>query len=521
MRKQENSLAGSWLILVPVRMDLDGRLSGSAWNDYRSLGAGACLSGNMYASSQTSLAVEQHVHYVYPNHWPAHRQGAGFCFHRQLNLENENKMTRLAFTSLVSSLLGKHGAAVCAAEHCSQEQLHEGLASGSMVLLANPAHKNVIPTLIGQPARVKVNANIGTSPLMQSIEVEMEKLDAAWKAGADAVMDLSTAGDLDAIRKGMLDRCPLPLGTVPIYSMAQKRADAGQDPAEFAPEELLDEIRRQALQGVDFMTLHVGVTRAAAALADRPFDEGGRLMGIVSRGGSILTRWMRKHDRENPLLERYDEVLAICAEHNVTLSLGDGLRPGAGADAGDAAQWEEVAVLAECARRARAAGVQAMIEGPGHVPLHLVEGQIQTMKRLCGNAPLYVLGPLVTDAAPGYDHIAGAIGGALAVTSGADFLCYLTPAEHLTLPCVEDVRQGVMASRVAAHSAEVALGRAWAVERNLEMSRARKALDWNAMSELALDKEKVNERRKDHAHEKECAMCGKFCAIRMLEQETI
>lgn len=430
-------------------------------------------------------------------------------------------MTKLTITPVLGALLSRHGAALSVNENLSQEQIHDGLASGAMVLLGNPAHKNVVPTLVGQPARVKVNANIGTSPLMKSVEVEMEKLKVSEAAGADTVMDLSTAGDLDAIRQAMLDNCPLPLGTVPIYSMAQKRADAGQDPAAFEPRELFDEIKHQAEQGVDFMTLHVGVTRAAATLADRPFEEGGRLMGIVSRGGSILTRWMRKHDQENPLLERYDEILEICVEHNVTLSLGDGLRPGAGADAGDAAQWEEVAVLAECARRARAAGVQAMIEGPGHVPLHLVQGQIQTMKRLCDNAPLYVLGPLVTDAAPGYDHIAGAIGGALAVMSGADFLCYLTPAEHLTLPGVEDVRQGVMASRIAAHSAEVSLGRPWATKRNLEISQARKALDWPKMTELALDPAMVTQRRVDHKDERECAMCGKFCAIRMLEEETL
>lgn len=430
-------------------------------------------------------------------------------------------MTQLSPNPALAALLDKHLPALCAAEDLSPERIRSGIADGSMVLLANPAHPRVRPTLVGRPASIKVNANIGTSPLMQDVAVELEKLRVAMDCGADAVMDLSTAGDLDAIRLGMLEACPLPLGTVPIYAMAQKRVAADMDPAGFEPQELMDEIRRQAEQGVDFMTLHVGVTRAAAELANRPFDQGGRLLGIVSRGGSILTRWMRRHNADNPLLERYDELLEICVAHNVTLSLGDGLRPGAGCDAGDAAQWEEVAVLAECARRARAAGVQAMIEGPGHVPLHLVQGQIQTMKRLCNNAPLYVLGPLTTDAAPGYDHIAGAIGGALAAISGADFLCYLTPAEHLTLPDVADVRQGVLASRIAAHSAEVALGVPRALQRNLDISKARKALDWDGMAELALDPAMVKSRREAHKHERECAMCGKFCAIRMLEQETL
>lgn len=430
-------------------------------------------------------------------------------------------MKEMQFTSVVSSLLDAHLDELAARERLEKEQIRAAIAEGSMVILGNPAHKNIRPTLVGQPASIKVNANIGTSPLMQHLETEMEKLKVAEGAGADTVMDLSTAGDLDAIRKGMLDGSPLPLGTVPIYSMAHKRTEADEDPADFSWQEFSSEIRTQAEQGVDFMTLHVGVTRHAADMADRAFEDGGRLMGIVSRGGAILARWMRRRNAENPLLDNYDEVLDICAAHNVTLSLGDGLRPGAGFDAGDAAQWAEVGVLAECARRAREAGVQVMIEGPGHVPLHMVFGQIQTMKRLCANAPLYVLGPLTTDVAPGYDHIAGAIGGAQAVMAGADFLCYLTPAEHLTLPCVDDVRQGVMASRVAAHSAEVALGRPAALERNLEMSKARKALDWDAMAALALDPETVALRRKDHKDEKECAMCGKFCAVRMLEQETI
>ncbi len=427
-------------------------------------------------------------------------------------------MTRLTITPVIQSLLDQHLEELALTETLDPAVLKDAIESGAIVLLANPAHPGVRPTLVGQPASVKVNANLGTSPFMNDFEYEMEKLKAAMEAGAHTVMDLSTAGDLDAIRREMLTRCPLPLGTVPIYAVAQKRMEKDLAPSSFEPDELIEEIRTQAAQGVDFMTLHVGVTRRAAELASRPESEGGRLLGVVSRGGSILARWMKERDAENPLLERYDEIIEICREHNVVLSLGDGLRPGAGADAGDAAQWEEVAVLAECARKARAAGVQAMIEGPGHVPMNLVDAQIRTMKRLCFGAPLYVLGPLTTDAAPGYDHIAGAIGGTIAVMAGADFLCYLTPAEHLTLPNIEDVRQGVMASRIAAHSAAVAMGQPEAVKRDREISKARKVLDWDAMLEYALDPEMIKARRAAHAHERECAMCGKFCAIKMLEE---
>jgi phosphomethylpyrimidine synthase len=284
---------------------------------------------------------------------------------------------------------------------------------------------------------------------------------------------------------------PLPLGTVPIYAVAQRYIANERDPVRMSGAELLEEVERQAEQGVDFMTVHCGLTRRGAALA----RSGERILGIVSRGGALLARWMAENGRENPLLEEFDRILSIARKHNVVLSLGDGLRPGAGSDAGDAAQWDEVAAMAELASRARQAGVQVMIEGPGHVPLHLIEAQIRTMKRLCGGAPLYVLGPLTTDIAAGHDHIAGAIGGALAGYFGADYLCYLTPAEHLSLPTAADVRQGVLASLLAAHSAEVALGRRQALERNDAMSRARAALDWKAMGRLALDPDQVASRR--------------------------
>jgi phosphomethylpyrimidine synthase len=416
----------------------------------------------------------------------------------------------------LAGMWARYGNATAASERLESGVVAACLEAGTMVLLGNPAHAGVVPTLVGQPASIKVNANIGTSPFINDAESEMEKLKEAVRAGTHTVMDLSIGGDLDEIRTRMLQECSLPLGTVPLYGVAQKYISTGDDPACLSAAELLEEIERQAEQGVDFMTVHCGLTRRGAELA----GSGKRLLGIVSRGGALLTRWMAENRRENPLYEAYDSILAIARKHNVVLSLGDGLRPGAGADAGDPAQWDEVVVLADLTRRARAAGVQVMIEGPGHVGLHLIQSQIQSMKRLCGGAPLYVLGPLTTDIAAGHDHIAGAIGGALAGYFGADFLCYLTPAEHLTLPTLEDVRQGVLASLLAAHSAEVALGRVTAVERNDGMSRARAALDWEGMSRLALDPDAVALRRQEFATREECAMCGEFCAVKLLKGGT-
>jgi len=396
-------------------------------------------------------------------------------------------------------------------EGLDPEHITSGIEDGSMVLLGNPAHSACRPTLIGQPARLKVNANIGTSPFLQDPELEMAKLRAAEQAGTHTVMDLSTGGDLDSIRKRMLQETSLPLGTVPIYSVAQKYILSQEDPACMSVSELMEEVSRQAEQGVDFMTLHCGVTRRAVALA----REGNRRLGVVSRGGSLLARWMEANDAENPLLTEFDTLLSICEEYNVVLSLGDGLRPGAGEDAGDAAQWEEVIVLGQLAGRARKNGAQAMIEGPGHVPLHLIQSQIQGMKTVCNNAPLYVLGPLPTDIAAGYDHIAGTVGATLAAYYGADFLCYLTPAEHLTLPNENDVWQGVKASLIAAHSAEISLGREEALERNRRVNQARAELDWSAIAVECLDPRLVRKRREGFASREECAMCGEFCAVKL------
>ncbi len=416
--------------------------------------------------------------------------------------------------SALLELCREHLPKIAVEETLSQQAIMNSISSGKMVLLGNPRHPNLTPLVVGQPARVKVNANIGTSAMCNSPCRELKKLEAALTAGADTIMDLSVAGDLPTIRRDMLAACPRPIGTVPLYAVAQRYIDKGKNPAEFTPEELFEEIESQAEQGVDFITVHCGITARAAEWANKD-----RMLGIVSRGGAILARWMRDNRKENPLLNDYARLLRISAKYNVTLSLGDALRPGAGADAGDAAQWDEVITLGHLAREALKAGVQAMIEGPGHVPLHEVEAQIKGIKKLTHNAPLYVLGPLTIDSCPGYDHIAGAIGGALAVQAGVDFLCYLTPAEHLTLPDIDDVTAGVMASRIAAQAGEVALARPAALKREKAMGEARKNLDWPGMRAAALDSDMVDKRRGEHRDEEVCAMCGEFCAVKMLRQD--
>lgn len=421
----------------------------------------------------------------------------------------------LSRNAALSGLLDQHLAALSQEEGLAPKTITSALEAGSMVLLGNPAHAGLAPIVVGQPSRIKVNANIGTSPLCNCLHTEKRKLAVALEAGADTVMDLSIAGDLDAIRTGMLAACPRPLGTVPMYSVGQQILDNDRDIASMKPDDLFAEIEKQARQGVDFMTVHCGLTRRGAEMAVRE----DRVMGVVSRGGSMLARWMLENGKENPLLEYFDRLIDVCRQFNVTLSLGDGLRPGAGVDAGDAAQWEEVITLGRLAKYALEQGVQCMIEGPGHVPMNQVRTQIQGIKRLTNNAPLYVLGPLCCDSAPGYDHIAGAIGGALGVEAGVDFLCYLTPAEHLTLPDEDDVRAGVMASRVAAHVGEVALGRERAVRREATMNAGRKALDWDMMRDAALDPRQLDKRREEHKHEDVCAMCGKFCAVKMLKDQ--
>jgi phosphomethylpyrimidine synthase len=396
------------------------------------------------------------------------------------------------------------------AEGLKPETIQAGLAQGTLVAPANKRHRNLKPIAIGRGVRVKVNANIGTSPHDISLEKEISKQAAALEAGADAIMDLSTGGPLDLIRTNLLADCPAPFGTVPIYQVMTE----AQSLEAVKPDAFLEIVRHHAEQGVDFVTVHCGVTRAALPLLKK------RVTGVVSRGGAFTVAWMRRHGKENPLYEHYDRLLAIAKEFDVTLSLGDGLRPGCLADATDRAQRHELKILGELTRRAWAAGVQVMVEGPGHLPLTHIRRNMRLQQQYCSNAPFYVLGPLVTDVAAGYDHIAGAIGGALAAVHGASFLCYVTPAEHLKLPEVEDVVDGVIASRIAAHAADIALGFPGAADWDLKMSQARRALDWQKQIELAIYPRKARLYRElSQATSDQCTMCGRFCAMKVFDDK--
>ena len=388
--------------------------------------------------------------------------------------------------------------------------LLQKVAEGKVVIPCNKVRLPE-PVGIGEGLRTKVNANIGTSPMRADINEELKKVEMCIRYGADTIMDLSTGGNLDEIRMEILKRWRKPLGTVPIYQVAQELLKAHKPVTEMTVEHLFEVIERQAEQGVDFMTVHCGVTKHALELLRR----SRRIGGIVSRGGSLLAMWMVANDAENPLYEHFDRLLEIAKKYDVTLSLGDGMRPGAIADAGDAVQWYETSVLGELTLRAWEAGVQVMIEGPGHVPIHHIEAHVKMMKSLCHGAPIYLLGPITCDVAAGYDHIAAAIGGAIAAVAGADFLCYVTPAEHLSLPSPEDVRVGIIASRIAAHSADIAKGVRGACEWDEQMSKARKELDWKAMFELAMDSDRAREYRADMKEVSKgvCSMCGSFCAV--------
>jgi len=394
------------------------------------------------------------------------------------------------------------------------EEVRRGVAAGHVVIPQN-VHRSFRAVGIGAGLRTKVNANIGASGLRNLIEEEIVKLEMSVQYGADSVMDLSTGADLDAIRTELISRSPVMLGTVPIYQVASEAARG-----EIDADKLFGCIERQAEQGVDFMTVHCGVTRSTIA----PLEYAPRVAGIVSRGGSLLASYIRRTGRDNPLYEQFDRLCDIFAAHDVTFSLGDGLRPGSIADASDAAQLSELVLLGELAERARSRGCQVMIEGPGHVPLDQVEANVTLQKRLCGGAPFYVLGPIVTDVTPGYDHISAAIGGALAASAGADFLCYVTPAEHLRLPTVDDVVEGVVATRLAAHAGDLVKGVPGAREWDDAMSRARRRLDWEAMYALAMDPWKARRLKEgsEAAGEDVCSMCGSLCAIRTdrLSQES-
>lgn len=394
------------------------------------------------------------------------------------------------------------------------QEVRQGVARGEIVIPCNVRHTNIQPAGVGKGLRVKVNANIGTSTAYPELAPELEKLAAALEAGADSIMDLSTGGDLPAIRQEMIARCPVMLGTVPVYQAWVEAARRGGHILDMGEDELFAVIEDHARSGVDFITVHCGVTSQVI----RTLKEQGRVTDIVSRGGSFMAAWVLHHGQENPLYSRFDRLLEICRQYDVTLSLGDGLRPGALADATDRAQVAELLVLGELVDRARRAGVQVMVEGPGHVPLHQVAANIQLQKSLCQGAPFYVLGPLVTDVAPGYDHITSAIGGALAAWAGADFLCYVTPAEHLGLPTVEDVRAGVIAARIAGHAADIARGLPGALEWDRAMARARRALDWEGQLQLALDPVRARQVReqRNQAGAQACSMCGDFCAMQLV-----
>lgn len=407
--------------------------------------------------------------------------------------------------------------AAAVAEGVSAEHLAACVLDGTVAVMANSARRGRIrPVAVGAGLRTKVNANIGTSDSASRMGAELVKLAGALRAGTDAVMDLSTGGDLTVMRRAILERCDVPVGTVPVYEAGMSAVRTSGSVRDMTVASMMDAVRRQAEEGVDFQTIHAAFTREQA----QRVASSGRLTGVVSRGGAMLSNWMAAHDAENPYYEYFDEVLAICAAHDVTLSLGDSLRPGCLADAGDEAQMAELAILGDLVLRARDAGVQVIVEGPGHVPLAEVAAQMHEAKRLCHGAPLYVLGPLVTDIAPGYDHITAAIGGAAAAAAGADFLCYVTPAEHVCLPDARDVVDGVVASRIAAHAGDISKAVPGARERDDEMARARKTLDWDAQFRLAIDPERPRRLRdeREGTPDKECSMCGVLCALRQADE---
>ena len=395
---------------------------------------------------------------------------------------------------------------VAAVEGLDPVELRRRIAAGVCIIPRNIGH-DFNPIGIGEGMATKVNANIGTSGHHQQLHEEVEKLRVAIHCGAELVMDLSTGERLDEVRTQILRRCSVVLGTVPIY---QAVADRGSV-FEMTADDLFGTIEKHARDGVDFITVHCGVTREAV----RRLDAGERVAGIVSRGGSMLASWIARTGEENPLFAQYDRLLDIAFTYDVTLSLGDGIRPGATADATDAAQIQELLTLGELTRRAHERSVQVMIEGPGHVPIDQIEANVQLEKRVCRGAPFYVLGPLTSDVGAGYDHITGAIGGALASAAGADVLCYLTPAEHLRLPTLQDVRDGVIATKIAAHSGDLAKGVHGARERDRQMSIYRKLLDWEGQYRLALDPEKAREvRRMSEDYDKAvCTMCGTLCSM--------
>ena len=404
-------------------------------------------------------------------------------------------------------------------EHVAVETVRERVAKGTIAICANVNHLaqgNFQPRGVGEGLRTKINANIGTSSTFPEIAPELEKLDEAVKCGADAVMDLSTGNHIDESRQKIIAHSPVMVGTVPLYQATVRSIREHGAVVEMTDDDILETIEAHAKDGADFMTLHCGVTRAAI----EAMRAQGRVMDIVSRGGSFIAGWMLHNEQENPLYEHFDDILDICEKYDVTISLGDGMRPGCTSDATDRAQLTELITLGSLVDRAWRRGVQVMVEGPGHVPFDQIKANMQLEKRLCRNAPFYVLGPLVTDIAPGYDHITSAIGGTLAAASGADFLCYVTPAEHLALPTIEDVHTGVITARIAAHAADLVKNVPGARDWDRKMAEARKELDWNAQMELAIDPELARKKRgaRNPDDEKACSMCGDYCAVEIIHK---
>ena len=410
--------------------------------------------------------------------------------------------------------------AVAKKEQISAEELRELMAQGKAVIPANKLHTCLEPNGIGSMLKTKINVNLGTSRDWKDLDMELEKVNDAVKMGAESIMDLSSFGDTQKFRRKLTSQCPAIIGTVPIYDAV---VYYHKPLKEITSQEWIDIVEMHAKDGVDFMTIHVGINKATAGR----FKKNKRLTNIVSRGGSIIFAWMKMTGEENPFYEHFDHILEICQQYDVTLSLGDACRPGCIADAGDISQIEELVTLGELTKQAWEKDVQVIIEGPGHMALNQIEANMKIQQTLCQGAPFYVLGPLVTDIAPGYDHITAAIGGAIAAANGASFLCYVTPAEHLRLPDVDDVKEGIIASKIAAHAADIAKGIKGAADWDRQMSTARKNLDWEEMFRLAIDPEKARRYRAQAKPEKEdtCSMCGNFCAVknmnRILEGEIV
>jgi phosphomethylpyrimidine synthase len=406
-----------------------------------------------------------------------------------------------------NNIITKEMKIVSEKENVDVKKLIKKVADGKIVIPASKLHKNLIPVGIGEGLTVKVNANIGSSPDRADLDYELKKLRVCIDSKSDTVMDLSTGGDIDKIRHEIIKNSNNPVGTVPVY----QAACIVDDVIELDEKDFINGIKKQIEDGVDFITIHAGLLRSSI-----PFIKK-RLMGVVSRGGALLLRWMVYHKKENPIYDNFDEILKIAKKYDVTLSLGDGLRPGCLKDATDIAQISELKVIGDLTLRAWEENVQVMVEGPGHVPLNQIEKNVKLEKKICHGAPFYVLGPIVTDIAPGYDHITSAIGGCLAAYYGADFLCYVTPAEHLGLPNVEEVKEGIIASRIAAHAADVARGLNDAIKLDNMISKARSELNWKKMIELSINPnlaKEIRERCTD-SDEEVCSMCGRFCSIKM------